>query len=204
MNNNSNIEYIDTNIVENDINGTQNDLQVATDNQNSTKFDLKNKKVNLNAAKSDLKIAKSALFEHKSAEFSDCNISDIPKHCMALCKGNSVIVDDKHGIRPMLDFITKQWDLTGYSVADIVVGKAVATLFVYSKIKAVYAHVLSKPALEYLNAHDIEVEYGTLVDNISNRAGDGICPMELCVANIDDANKAYFALKNKVEQMMKK
>lgn len=125
-------------------------------------------------------------------------------HCIALCKGNSIIVDDKHGIRPMLDFITKQWDLTGYSVADIVVGKAVATLFVYSKIKAVYAEVLSKPALEYLNAHDIEVEYGTLVDNISNRAGDGICPMELCVANIDDANEAYFALKNKVEQMMKK
>lgn len=101
----------------------------------------------------------------------------------------------------MLDYIAQNVDLSGYSVADIVVGKAVATLFVYSKITAVYARVLSKSAFDYLTEHGVVVEYDTLALNISNRSGDGICPMELCVEDIDDAKEAYIALKNKVEQM---
>ena len=147
--------------------------------------DLSTEKQDLSIAQKDLDVAKSALSWHS----------------IALCKGSSLIVDDKHGIRPMLDYIVQNVDLSRYSVADIVVGKAVATLFVYSKISAVYARVLSKSALDYLVNHEIYVEYDTIVDNISNRAGDGICPMELCVADIDDAKEAYIALKNKVEQM---
>lgn len=148
----------------------------------------------LNTAKQDLSVTRNDLCVAKSALFG---------HSIALCKGSSVIVDDKHGIRPMLDYIAQNVDLSGYSVADIVVGKAVATLFVYSKITTVYARVLSKSALDYLVNHEIYVEYDTIVDNISNRAGDGICPMELCVADIDDAKEAYIALKNKVAQMHK-
>ncbi len=146
----------------------------------------------LNTAKQDLSVAQNDLCVAKSA---------LSGHSIALCKGSSVIVDDKHGIRPMLDYIAQNVDLSGYSVADIVVGKAVATLFVYSKITAVYARVLSKSAFDYLTEHGVVVEYDTLALNISNRSGDGICPMELCVEDIDDAKEAYIALKNKVEQM---
>ena len=101
----------------------------------------------------------------------------------------------------MLDFIERNVDLKGYSFADIVVGKA--CLFVYGGITSVYADVLSESALEYLRSHAIEAEYGVLVKSILNRKGDGVCPMEACVANIDDANEAFIALKTKVAQMRK-
>lgn len=125
-------------------------------------------------------------------------------HTIALCKGDTLTVCDKNGIRPMLDFISDGNDLSGFSVADLVVGKAVATLFVYAKIKCVYSKVMSKPALEYLQSHGIDVQYDSLVENIMNRAGDGICPMEQCVQNIDDASVAYAALKDKIMQMQNK
>lgn len=104
----------------------------------------------------------------------------------------------------MLDFISEGKDLSGFSASDLVVGKAVATLFVYAKIKSVYAKVMSKPALEYLQSHGIDAQYDTLVENIINRAGNGICPMEECVESIDDASIAYAALKNKILQMQSK
>lgn len=127
--------------------------------------------------------------------------SALEGHTIALCKGDALIVCDKRGICPMLDFISEGKDLSGFSASDLVVGKAVAMLFVYAKIKSVYAKVMSKPALNYLQSHDIKVQYDTLAENIINRAGNCICPMELCVQNIDDASVAYAALKNKIMQM---
>lgn len=124
-------------------------------------------------------------------------------HTIALCKGDTLIVCDKKSIRPMLDFISEGKDLSGFSAADLVVGKAVATLFVYAKIKCVYSKVMSRPALEYLQSHGIDAKCDTLVENIINRAGDGICPMEQCVQNIDDASVAYAALKDKIMQMQR-
>ncbi len=129
--------------------------------------------------------------------------SALSGHSVALCKGSSLLVSDGRGIRPMLDFIERNVDLKGYSFADIVVGKAAACLFVYGGITSVYADVLSESALEYLRSHAIEAEYGVLVKSILNRKGDGVCPMEACVANIDDANEAFIALKTKVAQMRK-
>ena len=49
-------------------------------------------------------------------------------------------------------------------------------------VKAVYADVISRPALELLSTADVSVDYGECVCNIINRAGTGICPVEtLCL-----------------------
>lgn len=114
---------------------------------------------------------------------------------IVLVKDTIIYKDNKRGIKPMLDLINNEIDLTGFSVADKVVGKGAAVLFIYSKVKEIYTKVISVPALEILIKHNIKVSYDKLVENIINRKGDDICPMEKAVLNINDIDLAFRALK---------
>ena len=119
-------------------------------------------------------------------------------HSIALCRMNEIITSDKRGIAPMMDFIAEGKDLRGFSVADTVVGRAAAMLFVRAGIKDVYARTLSIGGKEFLEAHGINVTFSELTENIMNRIGTGICPMEETVKNIDDPDEGYSALAAKL------
>lgn len=56
--------------------------------------------------------------------------------------------------------------LKGAKVADKVVGKAAAALMVVGGVEAVYAEVLSRKALPFLEEAQIAYSYGALVDTI--------------------------------------
>lgn len=72
--------------------------------------------------------------------------------------------------------------LYGSIVADKVIGKGAAALMVLGGVKAVYADVISRPALELLKTNSISVTFDLCVDNIINRSATGICPVEkLCM-----------------------
>ena len=118
-----------------------------------------------------------------------------------LVKGDKVYTSKKTGIAPMIEFIDNKTDLVGFSVADKIVGKAVALLFIYSQIKEVYAKTISKPAVEILEKHSIKVSYETLTDRIINRKGTGLCPMEETILDVDDPAVAFPMLKNKMMQL---
>ena len=100
----------------------------------------------------------------------------------------------------MMDFIANGVNLADYSVADIVVGKAAALLFIKCGIKKVFAKTISQSGKKALELHGVYCEYETLTEKIINREGTDICPMEKTVLNIDDAEEAYAALKNKFSQ----
>ena len=120
-----------------------------------------------------------------------------------LCNKETVLTDNRRGIRPLLDLLESNTDVAGYAAADKVVGKAAAYLYCLLKIDSLYAGVISKPALEVLRQQGIFVEYGTLVPAIQNRTGDGFCPMESAVLNIDTADAALPALYHALEQLTK-
>ena len=122
-------------------------------------------------------------------------------HTICLCKDGECLYSEKRGIAPMMDFITEGVDLNGYSVADLVVGKAAAMLFVKSGITQVYAKTISQSGKKFLEEHHVDCKYETLVDKIINRAGNDVCPMEKTVANCDDVNKAYQLLKAKLAEL---
>ena len=124
--------------------------------------------------------------------------NNLEGYTICLCKDGACLYSQKRGIAPMMDFIGSGEDLTGYSVADIVVGKAAALLFVKCGIKKVFAKTLSKKAKSILESRGVDYEYQTLAENIINRAGTDICPMEKAVANTDDPEEAYNILKNKL------
>jgi len=85
----------------------------------------------------------------------------------------------QRGVKDLLTLVTESPEtLKGALIADKAVGKAAAACMVMGGVKRVHADVMSEPALALLRQHGVEAEYGTLVDHIINRTGDGWCPME--------------------------
>lgn len=120
---------------------------------------------------------------------------------LVLVKDDTVIESTLSGIKPLINLLSEGTDLNGFSLADKIVGKAQAMLCIKAGIKEVYAKVLSKKAEAILNKYNIPYTYGVLTDEIINRRGDDICPMEKVVKDIDDIETAYIALKEKVISM---
>lgn len=120
-------------------------------------------------------------------------------HTICLCKDGTLLFSEKRGIAPMMGFIAENKDLRGYSVADLIVGKAAALLFVKSGIKSVFAKTLSKGGQAVLEKFGIPYEYETLTDKIINRAGTDICPMEKAVSPTEDPEEGYRLLRKQIE-----
>jgi len=85
--------------------------------------------------------------------------------------------------------------LEGASVADRVVGKAIALLCVYAGIRHVYAEVLSRKAKAVLEENGIPCQLKELVDTILDLSRSGVCPFEKAAADISDPEKAYASFK---------
>ncbi|MBQ5804462.1 MAG: DUF1893 domain-containing protein [Erysipelotrichaceae bacterium] len=102
------------------------------------------------------------------------------------------------GIRPVIDRINEKEDyFKGLEVVDKIIGKASAMLLCLSGVKKVHAIVLSQAGKDIFDKYDVEYSFDELTDYIVNRRGDGMCPMEMTVKDIDDLREAYEALKKK-------
>lgn len=119
-------------------------------------------------------------------------------HSICFCRNGEFFTDDGRGISPMMRLIAEGKDLKGYAVADIIVGKAAAMLFVKAGIVSVYGKTMSKSGKAYLEANGIHATYNILTERIINRAGTDICPMEKTVEKINDVDEAYKALAIKL------
>ncbi len=88
--------------------------------------------------------------------------------------------------------------LKGASVADKVVGKGAAALMMAGSIGALYAEVISEPALALLaTASDaIYVKYGTIVPQIENRSRTGMCPVEQICLHAHTAEECLPLIKS--------
>ena len=118
-----------------------------------------------------------------------------------LCRGETVYQSEKKGIAPMMGFLDDGINLCGFCAADRIVGRAAAFLFILAGVRSLYAEVLSESALRVLNEHGISVSYGTLTPYIINRKGDGPCPMEHAVRDIDDPYVARAVLSAKLAEL---
>ncbi len=115
-------------------------------------------------------------------------------HTCVLCNGREILTDKRRGVRPLLDILESRQDVSDFSAADKVVGKAAAFLYCLLGLKHLYARVISQPALDILANAGISVEYDQLVSAIRNRTNDGFCPMEQAVWNITDPASALSAI----------
>lgn len=120
--------------------------------------------------------------------------------CVVL-KNNRLIFSHERGIRPIIDWLEQDDTLLNNAlIADKVIGRAAALLFVYGGVREVYTDVMSAYAREIFESNGIGAQYAKLVPFIVNRAGDGMCPMEQSVLTISSPEEAFEVLKNKVSK----
>jgi len=124
-------------------------------------------------------------------------------HTCVLCRGADTHISDRTGIAPMMDFLDAGLDLNGYCVADRIVGKAAALLFVLAGVSKVYADTISEGACRVLREHRIDFSYQTLTPYIINRNGNGPCPMEEAVRDIEEPWLAQEAIRKTLQALKK-
>lgn len=115
--------------------------------------------------------------------------------------GDSVYTSDKRGVKPLMELVDGSDNWRGAAAADKIVGRAAAFIYVYLGVSRVYAEVMSRAAIDILQANGIGVEYSILTDRIVNRRGDGICPMEEAVEGICDCKQAIDAIRQRLKKL---
>lgn len=118
-----------------------------------------------------------------------------------LVNGDTMLTSRERGVKPLLLWLKEGVNLKGYVAADKVVGKAAAFLYVLLGIDALYAGVISAPALAVLERHQITTEFKVQVEAIRNRANTGFCPMETAVWDIEEPQAALAAITDKWNQL---
>lgn len=116
---------------------------------------------------------------------------------LSIVKNAEIIFEsDLHGIFGFLNAIEKLGKrLEGASVADRIVGKAIALLCVYVKAKAVYALTMSKKAKVFLEDYGVYYESENLVERILDINKMETCPFEKLAIEISNPSEAYKKFK---------
>jgi hypothetical protein len=124
--------------------------------------------------------------------FSDEHLSFV------LVKQNRVLATGtRDGIGELLTAVERLGaETNGASLADKVVGKAVAMLAVEAGVRAVYSPLASEAAQRVLFSRQISLQAVRLVPLIRNKRDDGPCPMERLTMPLDEPRDAVAALKN--------
>ncbi len=106
----------------------------------------------------------------------------------------------ERGVAPFFFTVSRFCDqLGGTSLADKIVGKAVALLSVYSGIASVYTPLVSVPAVDVLDEYCVCLEADRTVEMILNQSRTDQCPIEKLVLQCDTPEEAYAVLREKFE-----
>lgn len=101
-------------------------------------------------------------------------------HSLVVGNGDTSMIFDGRGVSDLYRLYTESPEmLNGASVADKIVGKGAAALTSLGGVRQVYADVISTAALKLLRSNNVEVSFADEVPNIINRAGTGVCPVEI-------------------------
>ncbi|MCQ2307879.1 MAG: DUF1893 domain-containing protein [Bacteroidales bacterium] len=120
---------------------------------------------------------------------------------VAISSDKEVFTSSDRGVKPLLHLLENEKDfLKGASVADKVIGKAAALLMVLGGIKEVHTNVISEPAAEIFEKHNITFFFDKKVERIINRKGDGLCPMETLCIDVEEPSEAFEKIKEWLEK----
>ena len=121
----------------------------------------------------------------------------------ALCLGEASYTSRARGVAPLLSFLDDGICLKGFSAADKVVGAGAAYLYVLLGVRELWAGVVSDAAKKVLTRFGILPHYDVLVPTIRNRAGDGLCPIEMAVADATDPQDALVRIRRRLAELKK-
>lgn len=110
----------------------------------------------------------------------------------------------ERGVKPLLELLKTKNNFSEAVAADKVVGAGAAHLYVLLGVRALWANVISVCAEKILNKNGIEVFSKERVDNIVNREGNGICPIEAAVLDVENSQAAYKIIIDTLERIKEK
>lgn len=133
----------------------------------------------------DLDVAKNRLSEENRA--------------LVIVRNREVLFETSaSGIRGFLLAIERIGkNMAGSALADRIVGEAAAQLCVYSRVREVYAVVLSQCGKDVLEKNDIHYEFENLVPHILNMKQTDLCPFEKLVAGSKSPEEAHERLRKR-------
>lgn len=131
----------------------------------------------------DLEIAKEIL---KKGNYS-----------LVFVKNGKILFSSKEsGINSFIESIDKCGEnLKNSSLADRVVGLAIAMLSVYIEVNSVYAYIISRLGMKYLKENRIPFIYEKEVKEILNENKKEICPFEKIAMQSKTPREAYLKIK---------
>ena len=122
--------------------------------------------------------------------------------CAVIRDGKIVHTANGRGISPLIALYESDPEqMRGALIVDKIIGKAAAMMIVLGGAKSAYGETMSASARDYLAAHGCEAGWGKLIEIVSNRAGDGMCPLENSVLSTDDPETGYHILKETINRM---
>lgn len=120
--------------------------------------------------------------------------------CSLVVKNHDIVTTySKPGVRDLEYLLDHDPEmLHGATIADKVIGKAAAAMVVVGGVKELYAEVLSKKAIPFLEEAGIVYTYGTLVDTIKEE-GDR-CQLEKITAPASTPEETVALLRAHFEE----
>ena len=120
--------------------------------------------------------------------------------CSLVVKNHDIVTTySKPGVRDLEYLLDHDPEmLHGATIADKVIGKAAAAMVVVGGVKELYAEVMSKRAIPFLEEAGIAYTYGTLVDTIKEE-GDR-CQLEKITAPASTPEETVALLRTHFEE----
>lgn len=120
--------------------------------------------------------------------------------CSLVVKNHGIVTTySKPGVRDLEYLLDHDPEmLHGATIADKVIGKAAAAMVVVGGVKELYAEVMSKKAIPFLEEAGIAYTYGTLVDTIKEE-GDR-CQLEKITAPATTPEETVALLRTHFEE----
>jgi hypothetical protein len=136
----------------------------------------------------DLEIAKKRLIENRVS--------------LSMVKEGKILFESRsNGLRDLFEAVIRLGTLLrNASIADQIVGKAAAFLFVYSCANSVFAVTISEKGLKLLEQNNVHAEFQNVVPNMLNKERTDVCPFEKMVLNCREAKEAFGILGNFFKQ----
>ncbi len=131
------------------------------------------------------------------------DLLDAGNFTCVLCKDAQVLTETSRGVRPLIGLLDRRESFAGFCAADKVVGKAAAFLYCLLGIRAIYARIISAPAIRVLESAGIQVHFERQVPAIQNRTNTGLCPMETAVWDLEEPEAALAVLRETLKKLTK-
>jgi hypothetical protein len=117
---------------------------------------------------------------------------------LVIVKGGQILFSSRErGVAPFFQAVqSKGKSLHNATVADRIVGLAVAMLCLHARVASVYAGIASQGALDMLKKSGVTVNSKNTVPYISNYDGTDLCPFEKLAGSCRRPSQLFAALQS--------